>query len=224
MQIPAKQILSDDAYHDLITKSKVLVDCRHGPKVLLQDGLIYKFFYLNKIFSRRFLWPQSQAFFEAGIKLAALKIPSPQVDAYYYYPKMRADIVGYQSVEGEAVAQLLSQCKTQEEKNQLINRFFIFLSQLHQAGVFFKGIHLQNILLNDQQEFILIDIASVKIFDHPVTLHKRARNIKHLFRHALDGHFYREYGLTPLIDFYCDQAKLSKWQRAWLQWYCKQGL
>ncbi|WP_336145611.1 lipopolysaccharide kinase InaA family protein, partial [Klebsiella pneumoniae] len=67
-------------------------------------------------------------------------------------------------------------------RESLIERFGRFMAQLHERGVYFRSLHLGNVLLLEDGEFGLIDVADMRIFPSALRNTLRQRNLKHMQR------------------------------------------
>jgi len=99
----------------------------------------------------------------------------------------------------------------------LLSRVATFLAQLHQKGIFFRSIHLGNIVLTPENNFALIDIADVRFRNHPLGYWHCQRNLLHLLKNSSDQCYYQCYGFMDFIDEYLSHCPLSSWQQVCLK-------
>src|SRR5690554_3152138 len=69
----------------------------------------------------------------------------------------------------------------------LRERFFKFVDHIQDLGVYFRSIHLGNVVLTPEGELGLIDISDMKIFRRPLSKWQRKRNEEHMVRDAEDA-------------------------------------
>lgn len=196
------QILEHDDYLALRAGARVLERDRYGEKVLaLADGSYLKLFRRKRLISSAAWYPYAQRFADNAAALAARGIPCPTVGGVYRIPAIRRDAVRYRPLEGRTLRQLVSEgAATAEVRKQL----GAFVAALHAAGVYFRSLHLGNIVLTPDGAFGLIDIADLRAGGRPLSRRRRWRNFRHLMRNAqdrgwleADGDFvaaYREAG------------------------------
>jgi len=60
---------------------------------------------------------------------------------------------------------------------------------LHQRGVYFRSVHLGNILRLPDGELGLIDLSDLHISARPLSARKRRRNLRHILRYPADAHW-----------------------------------
>ena len=91
-----------------------------------------------------------------------------------------------------------------------------YLARLHQSGVYFRGIHLGNVLLQDSGGYALIDISGMTIWPWPLTIWQRLRNLGRFVSFPEDVALFHAYGVQRFCDEYCAAAGLKGWRKAWL--------
>lgn len=167
------------------------------------DNEYIKFFYPRKGFSSDKIVPFYKRFINNTEKLHQKNISTCMVKQVYYSPDQKCHIVVYQGVKGEALSSLLSQ------KKVLLDHFIVELVRLHEAGIFFRDLHFDNILQQPSGEFALVDIADCSIFKNPLSINRRARSVARLLRIKKDVGFHQTYGTENFIAAYCRAAGLS---------------
>jgi len=60
------------------------------------------------------------------------------------------------------------------------------IAELHDKGVYFRSLHLGNVVQNEAGQIGLIDISDMTCGDTSLGRLKRARNFQHLFRYRQD--------------------------------------
>ena len=103
----------------------------------------------------------------------------------------------------------------------LMERFGEFLAELHQQGVYFRSIHLGNVVLQETEQseaidlslhnfelshFGLIDIADIKFCGKPLSKNQRTRNFNHVTRPQQDAEFFQE-NLAFITQAYSSRQK-----------------
>jgi tRNA A-37 threonylcarbamoyl transferase component Bud32 len=178
------QTLEHDDYLALRAGARVLERDRFGEKVLaLADGSYLKLFRRKRLISSAAWYPYAQRFADNAATLAGRGIPCPVVIAVCRIPGIRRDAVRYRPLEGRTLRQLVSEGAATAE---LRTRLGAFVAALHAAGVYFRSLHLGNIVLTPEGAFGLIDIADLRAGKRSLPAHRRRRNLRHLLRDGND--------------------------------------
>ncbi len=153
----------------------------HGEKVLrLADGTILKLFRRRRVISSAALYPYARRFANNAAALARLGIPVPQVIAVLRIPSISRDAVHYAPLPGKTLRDLIRGGLPPEREGELKAAFTRFVIQLHDHGVYFRSLHLGNVVCTPEGRLGLIDFADLRI--HPWSLGKylRTRNIRRM--------------------------------------------
>lgn len=193
------QNLSPEQYQQLRQGAQVLEADSHGDKVLrLSDGTFLKLFRLKRLLSSALLWPYARRFARNAKKLEQLGIPCPRVITLYRLAQPRRDIVHYAPLPGLTLRQLRDDPTSND--SELAEQLGYFIAKLHQQGIYFRSLHLGNIVLTPEGELGLIDIADLKCQRRALNDHLRQRNFRHMLRDSKDqdwlrqgGHFRKAY-------------------------------
>ena len=113
--------------------------------------------------------------------------------------------VTYSPLPGLTLRQAL-QSLDSSLRESLIERFGRFMAQLHERGVYFRSLHLGNVLLMDDGEFALIDIADLRIFPSALRNALRQRNLRHMQRYPQDRNWLFEAHFEQLAKGYASIA------------------
>lgn len=184
--------------------AKILSDSTEGPKVLQKpNGDIVKIFYSSKKKSL-FSLPHAVRFSRSARGLNAAGFLAPTIKALAYYPSKKAHILTYTEIPGEDFRALSSPADP-----GLLKKLPAFLAALHQKGIFYRGIHLGNVLLAPQEEIALIDITNVAINNKPLSLKQRAKNLAHFVYYWRDTEVFRAYRRRHFLQQYALAAALS---------------
>ena len=98
-----------------------------------------------------------------------------------------------------------------------LDKLASWLVTLHTKGILFRSIHLGNILVLENHDYGLIDVADMSIQQRPLGLIKRARNFRHLLHDRRDRERLAEYGYDRLLDNYETAAGISGYRRTLLR-------
>ncbi len=153
----------------------------HGDKVLLMpDGNYLKLFRRKRRLSSASWYPYAQRFGDNSQALAALGIPCPRVIEVFRVGEIERDVVHYAPLPGTTLRALIAKGLDSEQKQALRDRFNAFVRHLHDQGIYFRSLHLNNVVLTPQGELGLIDISDVRLHRKPLSRFWRARNLKRM--------------------------------------------
>lgn len=176
------ETLSLPALLELVSSGKVLEESPSlGPKVIaLGSNRYLKLLRVNSRFSTWGLLNPARRFARNAQRLKEKGIPTLTMETLYRVPHLKCWAVRYKGLEGVSIRQLLKQGElTDTRREQLV----LFIKQLHDKGIYFRGLHPGNILLTPDGQLGLIDILDC--YFRPHLFHfQRQRNFKHFFRYA----------------------------------------
>jgi hypothetical protein len=161
--------------------AKVLEADHHGEKVLrLVDGTILKLFRRRRLISSAALFPYARRFANNAEALAKLDIPVPQMIEVLRIPSIQRDAVHYAPLAGSTLRELMRSGLSPAREQELKAVFTRFVIGLHDNGVYFRSLHLGNIVCTPEGPLGLIDFSDLRI--HPWALGKylRTRNVKRM--------------------------------------------
>lgn len=207
------QALTQSELNALSSNATVLESDGLGAKVLrLSDGSFLKLFRKRNLLSSETLKPYARRFAENAKRLQQLGFNSPQIIQLYSLPEsVNRTAVHYWPLPGETLRQVLSKSPA-EQRQQLIEQFGELLAKLHEAGVYFRSVHLGNVLVQPNGQLGLIDLADMRISRFSLSLGKRQRNLKHMTRYSEDKHWLFEEHRTALragYNRYANQKALK---------------
>lgn len=172
--LPAQQI---EAW---LTDGRILEQDGRGPKVVaLADGRFLKIFHTRRHPLLARLQPAACRFSRNAARLRALGIPAPVVrELFWLDPKKGLSGCLYDPLPGDSVERLFK--ADPQAAQQLIAPLAAFIRQLHERGVYFRSLHLGNILLLPEGGFGLIDILDLRFKRAPLGRWLVKRNLQHL--------------------------------------------
>lgn len=189
--------------------AKVIEEDGLGPKVLLlQDGSFLKLFRARPWYTAGSFYPYARRFVRNSQQLALEGIATPQVVELLNYAD-GSQGVRYLPLAGRTVRQALQACPALAERQALVGRLGQFIGRLHQQGVYFRSLHLGNVLLLDNGEFGLIDLADMRLLPSPLSAELRQRNLRHMQRYDEDRHWLFEENVQALLEGYDLSANRS---------------
>lgn len=179
------QSISSERYQQMREGAQVIEADSHGDKVLLlPDGSFFKLFRRKRLLSSALLWPYAKRFANNARTLAARGIPTLQVIALYRLPNPARHLVHYHPLPGHTLRQIRREglsCPA-----NLFEQLGAFVAQLHQQGIYFRSIHLGNVVLTPDNRLGLIDLADLKSSCRALSKALRLRNFRHMLRDDQD--------------------------------------
>jgi len=151
--------------------------------------------------------------------LAGLAISAPKVSRLLHCPDLTVHLLYYKKLPG---VDLRSQSQAGDQPN--MNTLAKFLSELHQKGVYFRAIHLGNILETQDgplPNYALIDISDLTIRHQPLSAFLRARNLTHLFTVSEDRDSLTSERKKQLLQTYFQDSGLSNFAENFIRFWIK---
>lgn len=190
--------MSAIAYQTLTSGAEVLEADGHGPKVMrLATGDFLKLFRRKHLISSEAFRPYAQRFADNAYALSALGVPVPEIVGVYRLSSPKRTAVRYKGLPGITLRQAMNSVAPPQRRD-LANRFGQLLAQLHEAGVYFRSLHLGNVLLLPDLRLGLIDFADMRLERKRLSLWKRRRNLKHMQRYEEDRRWLFEENIDDL--------------------------
>ena len=199
--------LSKEGYLTLRQGAEVIEADAHGDKVLLLSGGTYlKLFRRKRLITTALIYPYAQRFAQNATKLARLNIPSVSIIELYQITSCQRTAVHYNPLAGTTLRDLPN--GVDESLTENLGKF---IRDLHDKGIYFRSLHLGNIVLTQENQLGLIDISDMKFLNSSLSLKLRLRNFKHSARYPNDrdilnrsiNAFYQGYrfsGESPVTE------------------------
>lgn len=204
----AYPILNEKDYLELTQGAKLVKRTRTKIRLLLSsDHKIIKHIYRRRFFSTSTLWPYAARFIKNAKLLNSKNILVPDIMAVYFYPKLNCDIIIYDYVDGTTLYDIAS-----GDDLSFLPKLAEYIAMLHQLGIYFKDLHLSNIVLN-KGSFTLLDLESIHCKRRSLTVAQRARNIAYLFSIKEHIEFYQRFGSDKFLEEYLQKTDLSERSR-----------
>ena len=191
-------------------ENKILEKDLFGTKVVeTADQKIIKLFRLKNYISSAFFYPYALRFKNNSERLKHLDIPTVTVEKLVYCPEEKRYVVIYPKLGGIPLRQVLVKADDPERLLHLAE----FIAILHRNGVYFRSLHLGNILLMNDGKLALIDIADMRLVKKSLSPRLRVRNFRHLLRYDDDASIIKRLGLDCFLLEYLKTAQMSpKWE------------
>lgn len=201
------QDLALSAYESLRAGAQVLEADKHGDKVLrLADGNFLKLFRRKRLISSAALYPYAQRFADNTQTLQRLKVPCPQIIAVYRIPELARDAVHYQPLPGDTLRQVIA---AGEADAKLAAQLGTLIAELHDQGVYFRSLHLGNVVKTPEGTLGLIDLADMKKQRRALSRQQRKRNFAHMLRYTQDRAWLLADGGAQLCHSYRQTSAMT---------------
>ncbi len=201
--------LSPEVFEHLRSSSDALSRDAFGEKVLrTPDGTILKLFRTKHCLSSARLYSYARRFVRNASRLHKLAIATVEVRDVRRLSRPPRDVVFYRELAGEPLRDFLPAASPDEARRMLLG-FAGFVARLHRKGVYFRSLHLGNVLILSDTEFALIDISDLRVRHRPLGIRARARNFRHLLRRAEDVAQIERLGSQAFLKEYCREAGLG---------------
>jgi len=192
--------LSNEQFFALRQHAKVIEADHYGVKVLeLADGSFLKLFRRKRLLSSATLVSHAKRFASNARDLKQRHIACPEIIDTYRIPSIERTAVHYWPLPGNTLRQLLA--LPSDTHTKLAHHLGILIAELHNKGVYFRSLHLGNVVQSENGHLGLIDISDMVCSSAPLGRLKRSRNFQHLFRYERDVDNLRLYR-NSLIEGY----------------------
>lgn len=171
---------NDDLERYLVTAEILESDPKSGIKVAkLADGNMLKFFRVKRWYSSARFFSYARSFCRNAKRLRALNVPTVRVRQLCHCENSLRTAVLYAPLPGVTFMQLLKNKTLAETHVRALGRF---IAHLHDLGIYFRGLHLGNIVLTPEGQLGLIDISEMTISPFRLSRHRRLRNFERFWR------------------------------------------
>lgn len=178
------QTLSHDAYLALRACATVVERDLHGEKVLrLEDGDYLKLFRRKRLISSAAWYPYAQRFADNAAELRQRGIPCPELTGVFRIADFSRDAVRYIPLAGQTLRQVIGAEAAPPDLPEKLGRF---VARLHESGIYFRSLHLGNIVLTPSGALGLIDLADLRAQNRALDNNQRKRNLLRLHRDPPD--------------------------------------
>lgn len=189
-----------------MSNGQVLERDARGPKVVhLSNGLFLKIFHTRKAIPLARLMPPAQRFARNAELLHRLGIAAPEIMETLWIDRSKG-LSGclYRPLAGQSLEQLLRQDAKQLEL--LLPALAQFILELHAKRLYFRSLHLGNILRVSDSEFGLIDFLDLRQKTLPLSRWQVQRNFRHLDNY-LRRRRLTHFPIKTLEQLYWNHAK-----------------
>jgi hypothetical protein len=173
--------ISKTTYLALRDDAEVVEKDGHGEKVLRRtDGTYLKLFRRKRFFSSAALVPYATRFERNTSALTARDIPCPEVIGVFRVEEIDRDVVHYHPLPGVTLREKQRRGLSDQEATDLRLKFNHLVRRLHDAGIYFRSLHLGNVVLTPEGRLGLIDISDLRVHRRPLSRFWRERNLQRM--------------------------------------------
>lgn len=214
-------IISSQEFNDLCQDDNIKT-IKFGkidqPKVFEKNGdTIIKLFYPKKSrLSSDRIWPRAMRFYRNMKTLQHHGYDAPIVTKVQFCPDLKIYLMHYPKIQGNDVRNL-----AKNGKLNIIHHVAQLVADLHTNGIFFRSIHLENLLYKPDGKFALLDVTDVRFRKKALNFYSRYRNIKHLLLEPNDRDLWQAFGINNFMHEYFKLAELPKYSRAIISYLIK---
>lgn len=199
-------------YQALRSDAEVIEADFFGDKVLrLTDGNFMKLFRRKRLISSAALYPYAKRFANNALTLRKRGIPCPNVLETYRVSDIARDVVHYKPLPGNTLRQLIAEPEHFNDAT-LLRKFGRFVAELHNQGIYFRSLHLGNVVMTPENEFGLIDIADMKTLRRPLRKSLCLRNFQHMRRYKNDHAWLLQANGDVFFEAYIEHSA-HQWKR-----------
>ena len=180
--------LDISTYAELRKGADVLEADSYGEKVLrLTNGNILKLFRRKRLLSSALWSPYAQRFCLNADRLRRFGFAAPKVIDVFRVREIGRDGVLYEPVPGKTLRQEFRENPVPDDLASTGEKLGRFVCDLFDRGVYFRSLHLGNIVRTPEGNFGLIDIADLRVFPLALPMRLRRRNILRMLRISEPG-------------------------------------
>jgi serine/threonine protein kinase len=217
-------IISSQEFNDICHDDNTVI-IKFGkidqPKVFEKNGnTIIKLFYpkKSKLSSDR-IRPRAMRFYHNVKLLQKYGYNAPVVTKVQFCPDLKIYLMYYAKIQGCDVRNL-----AKNGKLDIIRHVAHLLANLHTNGIFFRSVHLENLLYQPDGQFALLDVTDVRFKRKALTFYSRYRNLKHLLQEPHDRDVWQAFGVNDFMNEYFKSANLSTYSRSILSYLIKRRI
>jgi hypothetical protein len=212
---PRSTPISTAEFQQLRAGARLLERDERGEKVLLTpDNHIIKLFYPRRKVTSARIYPYAYRFWNNSRQLLQKGIITIQCEQLRYDRHNKRHLIIYPLLPGTTLRDRLAEVTNGDD---YLDKLATWLVTLHAKGILFRSVHLGNILVLENGDYGLIDVADMSIRQRPLGLIRRARNFRHLLHDRRDRERLGKYGYDRLLDHYETAAGISGYRRALLR-------
>lgn len=202
------RIVTANELQDWLSQGELLEKDSHGPKVVrLAEGQLLKIFRSRRTPLLARLRPDARRFAERATRLQQMGIRTPQIVELCWIDREKAvSACLYQPLQGMPLDKIFRDARG--EFDALLPAFAAYIRHLHEQGIYFRSLHLGNILRTPDGGFGLIDFLDIRFKGRPLGRGLIRRNFQHL-RNYLQRRKVENFPWDELLAAYAVASKAS---------------
>lgn len=202
------RIVTANEVQDWLRQGELLEKDSRGPKVLrLSGGEILKIFRSRRNPMLARLRPDAKRFSERAIHLQALGIQTPNIRECCWIDRINAvSACIYFPLPGTPLDKLFYERRN--EFDALLPHLASYIRHLHECGIYFRSLHLGNIVRTPEKQFGLIDFLDIRFKNRPLGRVLIRRNFQHLHNY-LKRRNVQDFPWDELLLAYEEASKAS---------------
>ncbi len=170
-----------ESYQSLKKNAEIIERDPHGEKVLmLANGHYLKLFRRKRLISSAAWYPYAQRFVDNAKALEERGIPCPRVVKLFRVSEIARDGVEYEPLPGSTLRDLVQSGLSKVRLAELKHQFNVFVRTLHDRGIYFRSLHLNNVVLTPEGKLGLIDLSDIRVHRGSLSRFWRRRNLRRL--------------------------------------------
>ena len=197
--------MSYQEFEEFCEKSEILQWKDGLPSIIKHDSNL-----ISKVWQKRirpssdWIYPYYRRFCRNARKLLSRGVSAPHVKHAFRVSGRKIHIVTYEELPGISLKKVLTNHRDMLDIAGLA-RFF---AHLHSNGIYFRSLHLGNVLRLDSGGFGLIDVADVHFLIFPLSMNLRTRNLSRLL-------YYKKHRILledcfkAIVDEYCAHLNMD---------------
>ncbi|VXC14929.1 Toluene tolerance protein [Pseudomonas sp. 8Z] len=173
------RIVTANELQHWLNGGQVLEKDARGPKVVrLEDGRFLKIFRSKRPLLARWR-PEAQRFASNAQALQTRGVATPELlECLWIEPAKGVSACLYRPLAGTPLEDLFKQQRAKFDT--LLPDFATYIHQLHRNGIYFRSLHLGNVLSLPEGDFGLIDFLDLRLKRCPLSRSLVKRNFAHL--------------------------------------------
>jgi len=183
-------------------------------KTFQKKNEIIKIFNVRGYISSDFFNTYASRIIKNSIKLKEYEISSIEITnelAFQYNNRLSG--VSYKYIPGKTYRDLGNKIT-----KEMITDLAKYISIIYKKGIYFRAMHLGNILLHNKKLF-LIDIAKIHFYPWPLFIFTRARAFRRMIKYQDDIKHFGLINFKNLISEYMVSSKFNHFERIRFQLY-----
>ena len=198
------RIVTAQELENWLVEGKVLEKDARGPKVLaLADGSFLKVFYTRRRPFLARLFPYAERFAKNLAVLRDSGFNVPEIIETFWLDK-NAGLSGclYQPLPGVSLESVFRTDPSVMSRH--LPSLAKFIKSLHEKGIYFRSLHIGNIIILPDGSFGLIDVLDLQKKRNPLSQALVRRNFRHLSNH-LKRKKLEKFPIDEIIKLYADK-------------------